>query len=345
MTNGISLKAIREHEFYHPSWEVLDSTKLNAMLTCPKRAAFEYVVGWKEPYTLALDFGIAVHKFLEMYELTEVMQPDIPQREKAMTAIVHGFIPKFELLYNDMNAPELGVKNLTRMMAMAGDYAEEYADDHYKLVEYPESKSGYAIEVGGMYTIKEDFIDGESLKLSFRLDALKEDTNDGLIYAFEHKSGMDWYTWESQWTNSIQCGTYYAILDNFLKEKCGGVIVNGLLLTKNKGTRGGKMHNFRRALVRKSRNEIETWRSTVLDLAYQYYYNLTLLCTNSNINSNNGFNLINGQNCHKFNKLCPYASFCADYSIGESFFLEPLDFVTGSFWDPATEECNVNLNI
>ena len=46
----------------HPTILTLDSTKLNAFQTCPRRFFFEYVLGWRpETTSIHLTFGVAWH--------------------------------------------------------------------------------------------------------------------------------------------------------------------------------------------------------------------------------------------------------------------------------------------
>ena len=50
----------------HSSWNIIDSTKLNAFLECPRSYFYEYILGWRsEAPNLHLEFGKAWHLAME----------------------------------------------------------------------------------------------------------------------------------------------------------------------------------------------------------------------------------------------------------------------------------------
>lgn len=202
----------------HPSWAIVDSTKLQCFMACPRKFFLEYALGWR-PQTPSnhLIFGQAWHEALE-HMLNHGFSNNV---------IVEAF-DKFMLTYREVfpegtdglfagKTPENALKGLIQ-------YAQQYSTDMY---EYEVLMT----EVGGQVYIRED------RPLTFKMDAVVRRLRDDARLVMEHKTGSRFTSlWEMQWALSIQCGTYTFALDCMNQEPTGlyGLIVNGAFFQPKK---------------------------------------------------------------------------------------------------------------
>ena len=170
---------------FHPSWNVVDSTKLNAVISCPRKYFYEYVLGWRPDVpSNHLVFGSSVHLALE-YLLTHdySMESVLAAHEIFLEDYRKTFGPEMDDVYFP--------KTPQNFFVVLSKYAQEYSRD---LVE----NDVLYTEIAGTISVDED------VDLAFRMDSVVRDKRSGMVKSWEHKTGSSTYFWAEQWPLSTQ---------------------------------------------------------------------------------------------------------------------------------------------
>jgi hypothetical protein len=217
----------------HPSWDIIDSTKLNNFLECPRSYFYEYILGWRsEAPNLHLEFGKAWHLAMEHLILNGYSDKVIAEAYAMFYEHYRKFFPE---LLDEANAP----KNPANALRALVQYADEYKDDKFTPVY---------TEIAGTVPID----DGKALH--FRMDSILMDS-DGMIRSLEHKTGSTLSRqWTDQWSLSVQTGTYNHVLYClYPAEQVWGVEINGVFFQK-------KENKFQRVPARRSLPMMNVWQ-------------------------------------------------------------------------------------
>lgn len=199
-----------------PTWGIMDSSKISALMDCPRGFFFSHILGWRvdEP-ALHLAFGSGWHKAME-----------ILMTKGTGTAAVQEAYFSFLQVYQEemgMNATELealhNAKTPSKAMLALTEYSAKWRDR-------PEDT--LHVEIAGTAPIND-----EERVIHTKTDTIRVypagDPREGKYYSLEHKTtGRYSQAWIDQWSYIFQVGTY----DHFLKcmygpENVEGVTING----------------------------------------------------------------------------------------------------------------------
>lgn len=301
----------------HPTWNQLDSTKLNTYQACPRKYFFNYVLGLKPDYeSVHLVFGSAIHEALEHLLLNK-------QRMDRANVIQEAFL-KFFTEYRATFTPDDDALNKLKTPEKALEILNAY--DKYYLLEDSDSDVLYT-EVAGTVPV-----DDEN-ELHFKLDSIIRDSNG--IYCLEHKTtSADSKPWQQQWIMSLQVGTYHHVLYTmYPANEVYGVVINGIIpRTKDIG--------FRRVPVRHSIDQMQIWNQQVRQLIHEIDFNFGLLSSESTSSNVLQAFPLRTTSCVDYGTSCPYISFCSNWKnplhVADRI---PLGFKV-DFWDPQREHAN-----
>lgn len=234
----------------NPIWQVVDSTKLNEYIACPRRYFFRYILGWSEiEPSIHLEFGIAWHLAMEHLLLHDYS----PQAcKQAYILFLDHYRQFWSEAYDEGNAPK-SPANVARGLFQ---YIEVYADDkqEFQVLE---------TEIAGVVLLQE----GRSIH--FRMDSIC--SGERGYFSLEHKTGKNSRTWIDQWRQSIQIGTYLHVLNCMYDDKdVQGVRINAFFPSNPPRVKkdgelyaGARDNEFCRIPLHRSLKQMDDWFCTV----------------------------------------------------------------------------------
>lgn len=217
---------------YHETFDVVDSSKIQTFMDCPRKFFFRYVLGWTsdEP-NIHLVFGSAWHEAME-----HLMNHGLSE-DQAFLAF-DKFREKYKEEYPDMfMEPDHASKNTENALKALHQYVREWKTiDNFKTLY---------TEVSGSVPINEDVL------LFVKIDTIAD--FDGEIWSLEHKTtGRKTQSWMNKWTSKIQVGSYSHFLNVAYPDRFEGIKINGAILRK-------KSNEFLRIPVRLSDAQMRYW--------------------------------------------------------------------------------------
>jgi hypothetical protein len=236
-------------------WLMIDSSKLQDFMSCPRSYLFRHLLGWdRDEPSIHLEFGKAMHKLMEVI-YKEGSKPNFSPENLALAykAFEDYYRPIFPPEADDENAPKIPSNVLTAIPIYAARYNRQDTFD----VLYT--------EVAGTVAINE-----ESGVLYFRLDTIVR-RSDNTISSLEHKTGSRFSrTWADQWMKKTQIGTYQHVLHcMFPNDNVYGCTVNGIFVKdppklKKDGTpyANSTETDFFRIPCGKSLEQMDSWLET-----------------------------------------------------------------------------------
>jgi hypothetical protein len=220
----------------HTSWNILDATKLQCFMDCPRKYFYEYILGWRSSTpNIHLEFGKAWHLAMEHLILSHGTSGKYAEQAvmEAWNLLNDHYRQFFSLEMDDVYAP----KNPENALRALSQYAQEYRNDSF---------TPLYTEIAGTVPISEE------QTLSFRMDSILR-TEQG-IKSREHKTGSTLNRqWTDQWSLSMQTGVYNHVLYClFPEEEVWGVEINGTFFQK-------KENKFQRVPARRSISMMNVW--------------------------------------------------------------------------------------
>lgn len=294
----------------HKSWDILDSTKIQSFMDCPRSYFYEYILGWrsKDP-NVHLEFGKAWHLAMEQLILFGYGSDSVIEAHRLLTDHYRKY---FSVEMDEVYAP----KNPGYALRALAEYTQVYRNDKFTPIY---------TEIAGTVPIDVDKV------LHFRMDSILQ-TEDG-IKSLEHKTGSTLNRqWTDQWGLSVQTGTYNHVLYClYPEEQVWGVEINGTFLQK-------KEHKFQRVPARRSKKMMQNWFANIsfyVDWILAEQKSLMESCTEQD-EIMLAFPM-NTQSCTKYFG-CKYHDYCISWANP----LQHIDQVPMNmkveWWNPAEEE-------
>lgn len=297
----------------HPTHSILDSSKIQVYMDCPRQYFFRYVLGW-DLATISnhLIFGDCWHKAMDMlYEFG--------YGEEAILEASNTFTSHYRKFFGAGTDLIFGAKTPGQASIALAKYAGTYAERDLEMKVLHS-------EVAGSVPISE-----EGDLLFFRIDKIVED-RDGGIWAIEHKTGsQNSRQWRDQWSMSMQVNLYTHVLYcTFPPDTVRGVKIDATFFKKS-----GR--EFLRIPIRKSFDIINAWlvnsQEWVSDINLDYQ--LLEGFASKGDASMKPFKM-NPRNCTKYFG-CPYIDFCQFWANPLQRLEIPEGFET-RWWDPRDRE-------
>jgi len=300
--------------------KILDSTKLNSFMTCPRRFFYEHVLGWRPPYANHdLHFGQAVHLALEhIYECARQGRPLYDSDDLADG--FQAFASHYRLAFGPETDLQHKKKNPFHFAYMLESYARRYLEEDL-------NKTVVHTEVSGSVPVGRT-PDGSDKLIFFRLDTLMEDQF-GRRYILEHKTSQ-WSPslWAETWSMAIQpivgCMALYLLYG----EKSKGLILNGLFFTTK-----AESPDFLRLPIQKQPKALEMGRTTLEAWFDAIQAELDILYSDPVDDLTLRAFPCNGGSCLKYNRQCIYHDLCLSLANPLSIEGPPSDLVV-DYWDP-----------
>jgi len=303
----------------HPSWLVLDNTKLSDYKRCHRLAFFRHFAGIKRAGNTEhdLQFGIWWHDIMEAILLGgEAALPDVMRHIKAEWEAAYGSF--------DADDPEtykrFKNKTLDRLASAALMYISTYRNDSFHPLK-TELSNSIALDREGKYVIY------------FRLDSVVEEP-DKRITVLEHKTtslSLD-ANWQAQFTLRSQILTYlFAVGCCFTDSRIRGVLINGVSFQKTAIT-------FDRILIKRSPIAMQCWLDGILQDFEELHRDLERLShDNVDAPTMQAFRMNDGA-CLDFCRLCQYHTCCTSWGNPLPRLQDVEDYPPDGFeakwWDP-----------
>lgn len=302
-----------------PTWDIVDSSKLNTFLQCPRRYFFEYMLGWQSTApNNHLRFGEAWHVAMEHILLNGY---DPPSLAEAFDKLLVCYRQEFPKETDELYSP----KTPTRAMMALAEYADRYRHD------LDEFEVLYT-EISGTVPIGEDAV------MYFRLDSIVKGSIGHKSFEHKTKGGSITALWGLQWLQSLQIGTYNHVLYCLYPEnEVDGISINGAGFLKTK-------FDFQRIPIKKTKTQMQVWLDTVRYWRSQIRNEMEILrnCSDSD-DVLNAFPL-NPSSCDRYFG-CPFLDYCQAWAnpLRECDEL-PLGFKI-DFWNPTKKPSTHKMDL
>lgn len=309
---------------YHPSQDILDSTKIQAYQSCPRMFFYEYMLGWRSAYpSNHLHFGKCVHLAMEHIILHEYSG-------KSVIEALEIFNNEYRHLFPESTDAIYSPKTPGRFFDCLLMYLKQWSTDkgQYEV---------YKTEFGGTVSL------GENYKVAFKMDTILRDRYSGLYCSLEHKTAGGNYVnsnYDLQHEMGIQCGTYTHVLNCiFPPEQVSGVIINLLQFKKTKDHLYKSVDFIlQRFPINLSNARMYDWMENTKEWIDKIEADKRTLLVSSDSDDRLRCFSKNGRSCTNYNRACTYVDLCRAWSNP----LQHLDRMPNDlkidFWNPLEED-------
>jgi hypothetical protein len=300
----------------HPTWEILDASKLTTYMACPRKYFFGYILGW-EPTIPNNDlvFGSAWHVAMEHLLLNGYTSNVV---DEACELFFHHYRKELGPETDENFAP----KNPANAMIGIGRYAANFAieEKNYKVMH---------TEVAGRVKI------GDNAILAFRMDCIRRDRDNGLIEVLDHKSsGRKISGWNRLQWQSVQLLVYMHVLYSlwdYNKIK-GGRIRCTWFYSKGR-------QEFDEELVEKSPVDMQSGLVDILtfyDYLMRDMYLFIDTCGDDEV-AMPAFPR-NPESCYKYGRICQFFDACNTWSNPLQHCEHVAEGYKQVYWNPLEDE-------
>jgi len=324
----------------HPSWKIIDSSKLDDFLRCPRYFFYSHILGWRlDMPAHDLYFGECWHMARE-HQLIHGYDEIEGAYQKFITHYRLKFDEESDSLYRP-KTPEAVKQALTNF---AVTYFKDLEDN--ELLKNPDTGVPLT-EISGTVPVDEERV------LYFRMDSLLRRKLDGKVFSWDHKTtSAKWITskfWETNFYLSIQNGTYtHCLYCLFPVEQVLGIEFCGVgfeYLSRGSAARPpGYYSTLRRVPAYKTPEQMSVWLFTVVNLIYDIEREMNRLSEcNDSQHVMQAFP-INPSGCSKY-RGCEFHDFCMAWPNPLRHCQEPpLGFIQ-EFWDPREKDARNKMDL
>lgn len=311
---------------YHPSHDVLDSTKIQNYQDCPRQFFYEYILGWRPARpNNHLHFGKAVHLALEHIILHGY-------RVEAVKDALEIFNDEYRAAFPESTDELFTPKTPGRFFDLLILYLRKYSDD---LERY----QVYKTEFGGTVHLS------PTHKLAFKMDTILYDVERKLYCSLEHKTKGGNYissNYAIEHSMGIQCGTYTHVLNTlFPPTDVAGIIINCLCFKKTKKPD----YILERFPINLSNSQMYLWLEHTKAWMDAIEADWQALAETPPSASMMACFKRNGRSCCNWGRTCSYIDLCNSWENP----LQHLDKIPADmhveFWNPLEEELREVLTL
>lgn len=321
-----------------PEWFIVDSSKIQDFMTCPRYTFFRHVCGWSpdEPNN-HLVFGSAWHEAMEHLLLNGYGNKSLLDAYSKLETL---YRKSFSQETDEIFYPKTPANAL---VALTG-YVKKWENDQ-------ELYETIYTEIGGTVSI------GDHKDIYYRMDSVLKRKSDGKLGSREHKTGSSTYNWLEQWPLSFQVGTYNHVL-NCLYDQTSiyGVEMNGAIFGKsvkgwpqliaNQPLSVKDPREYIRCTILKNRSQMQSWL-TMANWWYDSY--MAELEAMNDVDGDDEEVMYsfqcNPKSCLNYGRLCVYHDFCLAWANPIRKLADvPIGFKQ-EFWNPLAEAPKHTFNL
>lgn len=315
----------------HPTWSIIDSSKLSCGADCWRQFFYQYILGWrKDTPNHHLHFGQAWHEARE-HQLINGYD-DV---KGAYLKFIKCYREKFPETTDDLFRP----KDPMAVATALGKFADERQSDLIL------NKLLYS-EVSGTVPID------EKRHLHYRMDSVLERKEDGKIFSWDHKSAtersINYPWWEDNFFLGFQNGTYtHCLYCMYPIEQVIGIEFCGTAfhyLSRGSSARSQGYHiTFKRVPAWKTSEQMNVWLWTINELYDTLDRNMDALSDCKDSDPILMAFPMNPSICSKYSDKtgiggCAYHDYCMSWANPLRQCDEPPLGFKEEFWDPSAME-------
>lgn len=306
----------------HPTWQIMDSSKLDTALDCRRQFFFQHILGWRvDKPNHDLYFGNAWHIARE-YQLIHGYD-DI---KGAFLAFMDFYRKEFSQESDEIYRPKDPEAVGLALVKFANERQDDLRDNELLYTE-----------ISGTVPITED-----GKVLHYRMDSVLRRKENDKIFSWDHKSAteksMNYRGWEEKFYLSIQNGTYtHCLYCMYPVEDVIGVEFDGTAFAYLK--RGSKQRDqgyhisFKQVPAWKTPDQMNVWLWNVVDLVEDLERELDRLSYCEEGDAVMQCFPMNTNNCTKYYG-CAFHDYCMSWPNPlQRCYEPPLGFKV-EHWDP-----------
>jgi len=304
----------------HPTWSILDSSKLDTFQDCWRKGFFEYILGWRpDKPEHDLYFGecwhlAREHQLLHGYD-------DVAGAYKK-------FIDHYRKKFPDTTDDIFRPKDPMAVALALGKFADERVND------LRDNKLLYT-EISGKVPIDERRF------LHYRMDSVLERREDGKIFSWDHKTttekSINYRWWADGFFLGLQNGTYtHCLYCMYDIDQVIGIEFDGVGFNYLKRNQEYRI-TFKQVPAWKDPKQMNVWLWTVNDLYDRYEMELDRL---SHCKESDPIMMafpIRSGSCSKY-RGCQFHDYCLAWPNPLRSCHEPPLGFRQKFWDPSKME-------
>jgi len=314
----------------HLTWQILDSSKLDTYLDCPRKYFYEYILGWRRDAPAHdLYFGNAWHIARE-YQLIH----GYGDVKGAYAAFLDFYRKEFPESTDEIYRP----KDPMGVVFALTKFSKERQSD---LVE---NELLYS-EISGTVPIDE-----KGRVLHYRMDSVMRRKEDDKIFSWDHKSAKRFSRqWAEKFHLSIQNGTYtHCLYCMYPVEQVIGIEFCGTefkyLKKGSKINPQGYQINFQRVPAWKTPEQMNIWLWNVVDLVDSVEREMDRLADARNNDQVMMCFPMNTNSCTEY-RGCAYHDYCLSWANPLQRCQEPPLGFKIEYWNPAEMETTNKKNL
>ncbi len=322
----------------HPTWSIIDSSKLDDFITCPRKYFYAHLLGWRMDLPAHdLWFGSCWHLAREhqlLYGYDDV--------QGAYNKFIGEYRKRFPPDTDSLYIPKVPTAVLNALMKFAEERSNDLIEN--RVVELNGRKM---TEMSGKVPIS------DTRFLHYRMDSILQRVSDGKYFSWDHKStGAKYITgrqWSEQFHLSIQNGTYtHCLYCLFPIEEVLGVEFCGTgfeYLSRGSANRpAGFYATLQRVPAFKTPDQMNVWLWNVNDLVDRVEYEMDRLSHCQEGDSVMMAFPLNPKSCTAY-KGCPYHDYCLSWSNPIQQCYEPPLGFRQEFWNPSEMQTTNKLDL
>jgi len=323
----------------HPSWQIVDSSKMDDYLRCPRYFFYSHVLGWRlDLPNHDLYFGESWHRARE-YQLIHGYE----EVEGAYQTFLDFYRKKFPEETDANYRPKVPEAAHQALLNFCITYPTDLDDN--ELLRNPDTGEPFT-EISGTVPIDDHRV------LHFRMDSLLRRKKDGKVFSWDHKTTtkyIKYSNWADQFYLSIQNGTYtHCMYCLFPIDQVLGVEFCGTgfeYLSRGSASRPpGFYSTLRRVPAFKTPDQMNNWLFTVIDTYNNIERDFDRLSHCKESDEILQAFTMNPGGCSKY-RGCEFHDFCLNVPNPLRQCQEPPFGFRVEFWDPRERDSRNKMNL